>query len=111
AVVFSKKCSAVVVMNETQDRTLYNEDLAPVPIERRTWGVYNYASLWVAMSVCIPTYMLASGLIAGGMNCGEALGPILLGTQSALVPCPPTRPPARNTASHSQYSYAHRSAC
>src|ERR1019366_9656243 len=50
------------------DPSLYNDDLAPIPIERRTWGTYNYASLWVAMSVCIPTYMLASGLIAGGMS-------------------------------------------
>ena len=50
------------------DASLYNPDLAPIPPERRTWGTYNYASLWVAMSVCIPTYMLASGLIAGGMS-------------------------------------------
>jgi NCS1 family nucleobase:cation symporter-1 len=73
-------------MIESRDRTLYNEDLAPVPIERRTWGVYNYASLWVAMSVCIPTYMLASGLIAGGMNWWEAIGTILLGNLIVLVP-------------------------
>ena len=45
------------------DASLYNPDLAPIPPEKRTWGTYNYASLWVAMSVCIPTYMLASGLI------------------------------------------------
>src|SRR6202451_4331756 len=73
-------------MNATQDRTLYNEDLAPVPIERRTWSVYNYASLWVAMSVCIPTYMLASGLIAGGMNWWEAVGTILLRNLIVLLP-------------------------
>ena len=29
------------------DPTLYNEDLAPVPQEKRSWGMYNYASLWV----------------------------------------------------------------
>jgi NCS1 family nucleobase:cation symporter-1 len=65
---------------------LYNPDLAPVPPERRTWGTYNYASLWVAMSVCIPTYMLASGLIAGGMNWWQAVGTILLGNLIVLVP-------------------------
>src|SRR6266566_235235 len=65
---------------------LYNADLAPVPAERRTWGTYNYASLWVAMSVCIPTYMLASGLIAGGMNWWQAVGTILLGNLIVLVP-------------------------
>jgi len=73
-------------MNPSYDTTLYNEDLAPIPLERRTWGTYNYASLWVAMSVCIPTYMLASGLIAGGMSWKQAIGTILLGNLIVLVP-------------------------
>jgi NCS1 family nucleobase:cation symporter-1 len=68
------------------DPTLYNKDLAPVPKERRAWGVYNYASLWVAMSVCIPTYMLASGLIAGGMSWWQAIATILLGNLIVLIP-------------------------
>ena len=68
------------------DPTLYNPDLAPVPKERRTWGTYNYASLWVAMSVCIPTYMLASGLIAGGMSWWQAIATILLGNLIVLIP-------------------------
>jgi NCS1 family nucleobase:cation symporter-1 len=68
------------------DPTLYNEDLAPIPKERRSWGLYNYASLWVAMSVCIPTYMLASGLIAGGMSWKQAILTILLGNLIVLVP-------------------------
>jgi NCS1 family nucleobase:cation symporter-1 len=69
-----------------RDATLYNEDLAPVPKERRTWGLYNYASLWVAMSVCIPTYMLASGLIAGGMSWWQAIATILIGNLIVLIP-------------------------
>src|SRR5215467_9704571 len=68
------------------DPSLYNEDLAPIPPERRSWGLYNYASLWVAMSVCIPTYMLASGLIASGMSWKQAIGTILLGNLIVLVP-------------------------
>jgi len=68
------------------DPSLYNEDLAPIPMGRRTWTTYNYASLWVAMSVCIPTYMLASGLIAGGMSWWQAIGTILLGNLIVLVP-------------------------
>jgi NCS1 family nucleobase:cation symporter-1 len=70
----------------THDPTLYNEDLAPIPPERRSWGLYNYASLWVAMSVCIPTYMLASGLIAGGMSWKQAILTILLGNLIVLIP-------------------------
>jgi NCS1 family nucleobase:cation symporter-1 len=69
-----------------RESSLYNKDLAPVPPEKRTWGIYNYASLWVAMSVCIPTYMLASGLIAGGMSWKQAIGTILLGNVIVLIP-------------------------
>jgi len=73
-------------MTPERDPHLYNPDLAPIPQERRSWGVYNYASLWVAMSVCIPTYMLASGLIAGGMSWWQAIITILLGNLIVLVP-------------------------
>src|SRR6201982_1534878 len=65
---------------------LYNKDLAPIPPEKRSWSTYSYASLWVAMSVCIPTYMLASGLIAGGMNAIEAVSTIFLGNLIVLLP-------------------------
>lgn len=68
------------------DASLYNPDLAPIPAEKRSWNTYNYASLWVAMSVCIPTYMLASGLIAGGMNWRQAIVTILLGNLIVLIP-------------------------
>jgi nucleobase:cation symporter-1, NCS1 family len=73
-------------MSRQFDPSLFNEDLAPVPLGRRTWGIYSYASLWVAMSVCIPTYMLASSLIAGGMSWWQAVGTILLGNLIVLVP-------------------------
>src|SRR5881392_1082841 len=65
---------------------LYNDDLAPVPLARRTWSTYNYAALWVSMAHCIPTYMLASGLMASGMNWSQALVTILLGNTIVLVP-------------------------
>ena len=44
--------------------SLWNKDLAPIPVNHRTWGTYNYAALWVAMSVNIPTYLMASAMIA-----------------------------------------------
>jgi NCS1 family nucleobase:cation symporter-1 len=65
---------------------LYNHDLAPVPLSRRTWTTYNYAALWVSMAHCIPTYMLASGLMAAGMSWGQALFTILLGNTIVLLP-------------------------
>ena len=65
---------------------LYNHDLAPVPLSRRTWSTYNYAALWISMAHCIPTYMLASGLMASGMNWKQALVTIVLGNTIVLVP-------------------------
>jgi NCS1 family nucleobase:cation symporter-1 len=66
--------------------SLYNEDLAPVSPERRTWGTYNYAALWISMSVNIPTYLLASGMIAGGMSWKQALFTVFLGNVLVLIP-------------------------
>jgi nucleobase:cation symporter-1, NCS1 family len=65
---------------------LYNKDLAPVPPERRTWRTYNYAALWISMSVNIPTYLLASGMIAGGMSWKQALFTVFLGNVLVLIP-------------------------
>jgi nucleobase:cation symporter-1, NCS1 family len=69
-----------------QNSSLYNKDLAPVPVERRTWGTYNYAALWIAMSVNIPTYLLASSTIAGGMSWKQALFTVFLGNLLVLIP-------------------------
>jgi nucleobase:cation symporter-1, NCS1 family len=66
--------------------SLYNKDLAPVSADRRTWTTYNYAALWISMSVNIPTYMLASGMIAGGMNWKQALFTVFLGNVLVLIP-------------------------
>lgn len=65
---------------------LWNRDLAPVPILKRNWTTYNYAALWISMAHCIPTYMLASGLISSGMNWWQALVTILLGNTIVLAP-------------------------
>src|SRR6266567_7254894 len=58
---------------------LYNADLAPVPVARRTWTTWDYAALWISMAHCIPTYTMAAGLIGAGMSWWQALGTILLG--------------------------------
>ena len=66
--------------------SLYSEDLAPVPGDKRTWNTWNYAALWISMSLCIPTYMLASSLIEGGMNWWQAILTIFLGNLVVLIP-------------------------
>lgn len=65
---------------------LYNADLAPVPASARKWGLLSFAALWISMSACIPTYMLASSLIGGGMNWWEAILTIFLGNLIVVIP-------------------------
>jgi NCS1 family nucleobase:cation symporter-1 len=64
----------------------YSHDMAPVPAAGRKWGMWDMAALWVSMSACIPTYMLASALINDGMNWWQAILTIALGNLVVLVP-------------------------
>jgi nucleobase:cation symporter-1, NCS1 family len=68
------------------DASLSNTDLAPTRIAQRTWDTYHIASLWVGLSVCIPTYMLAASLVGGGMNWWQAVLTIMLGNLIVCVP-------------------------
>ncbi len=71
---------------ELQSSHLYSKDLAPIPQNKRTWGTWNYAALWISMSLCIPTYMLASSLIDGGMNWWQSILTIFIGNTVVLIP-------------------------
>ena len=65
---------------------LYSEDLAPVPMEKRTWSVWSLAALWVGMAVCIPTYMLASNIILQGISWLDAL--LIIGLANLIITIP-----------------------
>lgn len=73
---------------EIQQSKLFNADLAPVSSTQRKWRVGSFAALWISMSACIPTYMLASGLIDPkiGMNWWQAILTIFLGNAIVLIP-------------------------
>lgn len=69
-----------------KNSSLYNEDLAPIPANNRTWGTWNYAALWISMSLCIPTYTMASSMINEGMNWWQAVLTIFIGNSIVLIP-------------------------
>lgn len=75
-----------VDLSSVHNSPLINDDIAPTRIIQRSWNTYHIAALWIGMSVCIPTYMLASGLIAAGMNWWQALLTITLGNVIVLIP-------------------------
>jgi NCS1 family nucleobase:cation symporter-1 len=64
----------------------FNRDMAPTTRAERRWGLKDIAVLWISMSACVPTYMLASSLIDGGMNWWQAVTTIFLGNLIVLAP-------------------------
>ena len=76
----------VELSEDLSGSSLWNADLAPTPLSRRTWSTYHIAALWIGMSVVITTYTLASGLIQQGMTWWQAMVTILLGNTIVLVP-------------------------
>ena len=76
----------VTVDEDLSESPLWNRDLAPTPLDRRTWSTYNIAALWIGMSVVVTTYTLASGLMSQGMTWRQAMFTILLGNVIVLVP-------------------------
>ena len=76
----------VELTEDVSGSPLWNADLAPTPLARRTWSTYHIAALWIGMSVVITTYTLASGLMQQGMTWWQAMITILLGNVVVLVP-------------------------
>jgi len=65
---------------------LSNGDLAPTEASRRTWGTYDFAALWIGLSIVTTTYTLASGLISAGMTWWQGLLTVSLGNVIVLIP-------------------------
>jgi len=78
--------TAPASLSRIEASPLYNQDLAPASPERRRWGTYNFAALWISMSVNILTYMLAASLIQGGMNWKQAIATVFIGNVIVLAP-------------------------
>ncbi len=75
-----------VDVSQIRHSPLFNEDIAPTTIAQRKWKLYDIAALWISMSACIPTYMLASSLITEGMNWYQAVLTIFIGNAIVLIP-------------------------
>lgn len=71
---------------DVSNSPLWNPDLSPTTRSQRVWSILSIAALWISMSACIPTYMLASGLIDQGMSWKQAVNTIFLGNVIVLIP-------------------------
>ncbi|MEO6913746.1 MAG: NCS1 family nucleobase:cation symporter-1 [Candidatus Baltobacteraceae bacterium] len=63
-----------------QNPTMWNDDLRPCTLVEHSWSGGKFASLWIGMCICLPTYSLASGMIALGMNWWESVLTVFLGS-------------------------------
>src|SRR5262245_60120451 len=87
--VFENGPPADEIVELDQDVTgspYWGPDMAPVPRVGRKWGTRDFAVLWISMAACIPTYTLASSMIAEGMNWWQAVITIFLGNVIVLIP-------------------------
>lgn len=75
-VVLSAQAQARVSGNSS----MWNEDLRPCTLAEHSWPASKFAALWVGMCLCLPTYSLASGMIALGMNWWESVLTVFVGS-------------------------------
>jgi len=75
-----------LVFGQDENEQLWNTDLAPTDKSAQTWGWTDIGALWVGMAVCVPSYLLSSGLIQQGMSWWQALLTVLLGNVIVLLP-------------------------
>ncbi|CAM3822398.1 NCS1 family nucleobase:cation symporter-1 [Alicyclobacillus pomorum] len=66
--------------------SLWNNDLRPCSRDEHNWPGGRFASLWIGMCICLPTYSLASGMIALGMNWWEAVLTVFAGSCIVMIP-------------------------
>lgn len=66
--------------------TVWNEDLRPCTTAEHSWKGSRFAMLWIGMSICLPTYSMASGMLALGMNWWESVLTVLVGSILILIP-------------------------
>src|SRR5690348_3674237 len=83
---YEPRADIVEIGEDLTGSPLYNPDLAPTTLAQRKWSMLSIAALWISMSACIPTYMLASGLIDQGMDWKQAVFTVFLGNVIVLIP-------------------------
>jgi NCS1 family nucleobase:cation symporter-1 len=80
----------VVVLTEAahaqaeQNHSMWNDDLRPCTLAEHSWPGSKFASLWIGMCLCIPTYTLAGSMISLGLNWWESVLAIFVGSVVVL---------------------------
>ncbi len=76
---------AVLFDAKQLDTALYNEDLAPVSVEKRTWGWLNFTTVWMGMVHNIVAYEVAGSLLGLGMNVWQAMATVVVANLVLII--------------------------
>ncbi|GAA6061366.1 hypothetical protein JCM10212_005820 [Sporobolomyces blumeae] len=63
-----------------------NADLDPTPPERRTWGMFTWASFWVAASLDPAFWQTGASLVPLGLSVSNSLGIVVLANCIIAIP-------------------------
>lgn len=66
------------INREQLKKSGFNEDILPTKTEDRTWGIRNYASIWMGSVHNIPNYIAIGGLFALGLSVGQVFAAIMV---------------------------------
>ncbi|WP_202965440.1 cytosine permease [Acidilobus saccharovorans] len=69
-----------------EEKFLWNPDIHPVPISRRTWGALTYFLIWVSMAFIVPSWTLASIGLLLGLTPLQAIFTVFLGNLIVVIP-------------------------
>ncbi|EGG12643.1 uncharacterized protein MELLADRAFT_32428, partial [Melampsora larici-populina 98AG31] len=58
---------------------LQNDDMLPVPLEKRTWKWWNFVTFWLADAWNVNTWTIASTMIAAGLSWWQAWTAVWIG--------------------------------
>lgn len=69
-----------------EEKYLWNRDLHPTPIVKRTWDWYTYTAIWFSMAFIVPSWSLASVGLSFGLGTIDSILLVFLGNLIVLVP-------------------------
>ncbi|KAL2007498.1 hypothetical protein VTN00DRAFT_8936 [Thermoascus crustaceus] len=70
---------AVPTTKETTSSVWLNDDIRPLPVERRTWTKYAFISFWAINQICLSNWQVGSSLVASGLSVWQTVIAVIVG--------------------------------
>lgn len=70
---------AVPTTKEATSSVWLNDDIRPLPVERRTWTKYAFISFWAINQICLSNWQVGSSLVASGLSVWQTVIAVIVG--------------------------------